>query len=332
MSQFEGANYQRVVGAIVNRRGIPEQEILTTFGQLLAALEYAKIACANESLTSSQIMHSASFEAERVGVEFVKFDSSVFAEMQDEPNEPDILSHFNKYKKYLAGAASDENIYGFGYKLADRVQLEYVAVKFDDIREIVTPPTQEEAEEHYEKYRALMTEQVPSDPNDPNSPLTEQISSYSDMASGILNLLLRKKINSKAERILQEAKTLTEAGLEQRDIAEPNLTVEQLKQMAGDYEAVAKQLSEKNKVKVYAGRTGLLNASDIREDKYLAMLFLKGSGRDSVVRLGQIVFAVEELNVSEEKRSISPAVAPATSAQKERPSSMARDFLSGTEK
>ena len=297
--QFRGATYQRVVRAIIERRRIPEQEILTTFGQLLAVLEYAKVVCTNESLTNSQVMHNASFEGEKIDAEFVKFDSSVFAKAQEEPNDSEAMAHFKKYKKNLAGVASDENIYGFGYKLADRVQLEYIAIKLDDVREIITPPTQEEAEEYYEKNRAIFTEEVPLDPNDPDSPLTEQVRRYADVASDILKMLLQNKINSKAESLLQEAKALTDISFEQTDISEPNLTVEQLKQMAGNYETAARQLTENNKIKVYAGQTGLLNAADIRADEHLSVLFVRGYGRDNPVALSQIVFAIDELDVSE---------------------------------
>ena len=119
------------------------------------------------------------------------------------------------------------------------------------------------------------------------------------MAGIISKQLLQNKINSKAEKILQEAKTLTEAGFEDIDIEDANLSPEQFRQMAGDYETAAEQLSEKYKIKVYAGQTGLLSALDIQADKNLGMLYLKGYGYDNPVGLTQIVFAIDELQASE---------------------------------
>ncbi len=288
------------------------KEMQTTFGKLLAVLEYARMTCSGQDVTAAQIMHNVSRERETIDVEFVKFDSAVFAETQSEPNEERISAHFDKYKKFFAGAVSKENPYGFGYKLPDRVQLEYIAVKLDDVSGIVTAPTQEETEEDYRKvrkrievgqvfeHREQFITSVPSDPNDPNSPQIEQPKSYAEVASILSKRLLQDKINSKAEKILQEAKALTEVDFKDIDIEDANLSAEQFRQMAGDYETAAGELSEKYKIKVYAGQTDLLSALDIQMDKYLGMLYLKGYGYGyNPVGLTQIVFAIDELQASE---------------------------------
>ena len=278
---------------------IPQtKERRTTFGKLLAVLEYARMTCSGQDVTAAQIMHNVSRERETTDAEFVKFDSAVFAETQSEPNEERISAHFDKYEKFFAGAVSEKNPYGFGYKLADRVQLEYIACRLDDISAIVTPPTHQEAEEYYQKNRERFTEEVPSDPNDPNSPLTERIKSYAEMASIISKGLLQNKIGSKAKSILDEAKTLTEAGLQDIDTELADLSAEQFKERAGDYEAAAEELSKKHKIEVYAGQTGLLGATDIQADEYLGNLYLRGYG-ETFVGLTQIVFAIDELGLSE---------------------------------
>ena len=295
---FNGATYSQLIGSIANRQGTSEEEILTAFSELMTVLTYARMICTSENITSSQIMHNASWEEETIDVEFVKFDSAVFAKTAHEPSEEELVGHFGKYKKFFAGDINDQNPYGFGYKLDDRVQLEYIAVKLDDVSATVTAPTQEEAEEFYQKHREEFTASVPSDPNDPNSPPTKRIKSYGEVASIISKSLLQNKISSKAERILQEARTLTEAGLQDMDMELAKISTEQFRQMAGDYVTVAKQLSEKYKIKVYAGRTGLLSASDILMDKYLGVLFLKGYGYNPV-GLTRVVFAIDGLAASE---------------------------------
>ncbi len=297
-SLFNGATYSQLIRLMINQHGISEEETLTTFSELMTVLRYARMMCASENITSSQIAHNVSWEEETIDVEFVKFDSTVFAETQDEPNEEELVEHFDKYKKFFAGDINEQNPYGFGYKLVDRVQLEYIAVKLDDVSGTVTPPTQEETEEFYQKHREEFTASVPSDPNDPNSPLTERIKRYGEVASIISKSLLEDKISSKAEGILQEARTLTEAGLQDTDVELSEINAEQFRQMAGDYVTAAKQLSEKYKINVYSGRTGLLSASDILTDKYLGTLFLKGHGYNPV-GLTRIVFAIDELKAGE---------------------------------
>ena len=180
--QFRGATYSQLIGSTVKRLGISEERILTTFSKLLAVLEYAKMCCSGEDITTLQLMQEVSWDGEAIDANFVKIDSALFAETQSEPNQERIVEHFNKYKKFFTGVADEENPYGFGYKLTDRVQLEYIACRLDDVSAIVTPPTQEEAEQYYQKNREQFTEQVPSDPNDPNSALTERIRGYAEVA------------------------------------------------------------------------------------------------------------------------------------------------------
>lgn len=297
---FNGITYTQLIGSIVNNQRIPEDRILEAFAKLLSVLAYSNMISSNENITLSQLTHNASWEFETIDVEFVKFDSALFAESQPQPDEEKILEQFNRYKQFFPGQVSEQNPYGFGYKLADRVELEYIAIKPDDVSNIVTAPTQEEAEEYYRRYREQLTEQIPSDPNDPNSPLTERIKSYAEVASAISNQLLQDKINSKTERILQQAKSITDANLQNIDAGAADLSTEQLKERAGDYRAAAEQLSKKHKIKVYSGRTGLLSATDIRDDEYLGRLYLGGFGyRFGSLGLSKIAFAIEQLGSSE---------------------------------
>jgi hypothetical protein len=262
-------------------------------------MQYSSIVCSNEDLTTRQMMQMASNEEERMSVEFVKFDSAVFAEQTEAPSQEKIAENFNKYKAIAPGTVSDENPYGFGYKLPNRVQLEYIAVKLDEVKTIVKRPTQDEMGSYYSRNKQqLYTSQVPSDPNDPNSPTIPKTKSFVEVASSIYQQLLKDKINSTATNILQEARTLTEAEMEDLKIESAEVTTAQLKEKAGDYKTTAAQLSEKYKIKVYTGQTGLLSPIDIQSNEQMGTLFVQGYGQNPVM-LNKIVFAVDELGVSE---------------------------------
>ena len=296
---FQGQRYSQVIGAIMSQQRVPEQQILTTFGKLLAVLQYSSIVCSDEDMTIRQLKETASIENERLNVEFVKFDSAVFAEKQNEPSADKLTEQFNKYKSIMAGTVSDDDPYGFGYKLPNRVQLEYIAVKLDDVKTIVKRPTQDEIGEYYSKNKeTLYTQEVPSDPNDPNSPKIKKTKSYAEVASSISQQLYKDKINSMAQNILQEARTITEAGMENLELESTKVTTEQIKEMAGDYKAAAVKLSEKYKIKVYTGKTGLLSPIDMQSDETMSRLYLQGYGQNTV-RLIKVVFAVSELGISE---------------------------------
>ena len=294
---FEGQTYSSFMGAMMNQQRLVEADILSTVGELLAVLQYAQMICSNEGLTARQIMAEAAADQENLDAELVEFEAKVFAKNQDPPGEEAIRQHFDKYKAFVPGAVSEENPYGFGYKLPPLVRLSYIAVKLEDVRKIVTPPTQDEVGDYYQRNKEdTFTEQVRSDPNDPNSPLVPHTRGFAEVADGISKQLLTDKINTRADGILQEARTLTEAGLDNVDLQ--SATPEQLKEKTGDFQAAAKPLSEKHKIKIYAGQTGLLSPTDMQMDDHLGMLFLRGYGQNPV-RLSQVVFAVEGLGASE---------------------------------
>jgi hypothetical protein len=294
---FNGLTYSQFIGSLIKQRGIPEKQLLETVGKLLAVWQYAGLICSTEDVTNSQLSHLASWQNETVDVEFVRFNSTAFVQSPPTPGqgEQELLEHFNKYKTFFAGDVNEQNPYGFGYKLPDRVQLEYVALKLDDVSSIVTPPTPQETEEYYRKHTKEFTKSIPSDPNDPNSPQVERVKSYAEVASTISEQLLQGKIDSKAESILREAKTLTEAGLQDIDSDTEKLGPEQLKQKAGDYKAAAEQFGKKYNVKIYSGQTGLLSPTDIQMDQHLGRLFVTGYGYRPVP-LTQIVFTVGNLD------------------------------------
>ena len=295
---FGGATYSQVIGQIVKRDGVSEEKILETFAKLMAVLEYAEIACSTENITEAQLRQMVSFENEAMDVEFVKFDSTIFAEDQKQPSDEQIAEHFEKYKNVFAGSISEENPYGFGYRFADRAELEYIAVQFEDIESIVTAPTQEEAEEFYQKNRERFVEQIAADVNDPNSSPTEREQSFAEVADFISEQLLWEKISSKAEMILLEAKMRTEAGLDDIGRDRRELSDTEFAQLAGDYKAVAEQLSKEYNVPVYTGKTDLLSAADMQADEYLRRLLLPSAGYGPL-RLPEVVFAVEQLGSSE---------------------------------
>lgn len=296
---FDGGTYSGVIGAIMDQRRIPQGQILATMGKLLAALQYAQMVCSSQDVTTQQMMHTARLEEEGTNVEFVKFDSGVFAEGLDEPDAAKMAEQFDKYKKFFAGEVSDENPYGFGYKLPDRIRLEYLAVKLDDIQTIVSPPTQDEMGEFYNRNKAQsFTEQLQPDPNDPNSP-TERVRGYAEVVDSISKQLMKSRINEKAEAILQDAMTLTEGDLaKMNEAAVEDLDAEQFGKLAGDYELAADKLSADYNIKVHTGRTGLLGPMELQMDEHLRTLVVRGYGRNRV-RLSQIVFAVDEVAASE---------------------------------
>jgi len=305
---FDKRSYADMMQAWVNQFNVPEEQILSTFGELMAVLQYAQIVCSMQNVTTAQARHIASRESETLDAEFVQIPASAFADKQQTPSDEAQLEQFNQYKANFPGDVSPANPYGFGYKLPDRVQLDYLALKIQAVEAIVKPPTPEETEQYYQQNRQrLFSEQVPRDPNDPNAPPVARTKSYAEVADTIVEQLKQQRIATKAEQILQEAKTLADAGLQLANPEDQQLTVEQRRDRAGDYTKIAQDLGAKYNLTLYTGRTGLLNAMNVQTDKYLGRMFLTGFGYNPV-RLSQILFSTKELG---ENATVLLSLAPA---------------------
>jgi len=289
-----GASYTQVMEAMVDRFKVPEERILSVFAKLLSVVEYSRFVCGMEDVTTRQLQNELSKELETVDVEFVRFESKLFSEEVSEPSEEEIGTQFEKYKGFMPGEISEANPYGLGYYQPDRVRLDYIGVKLEDLGRKLAKPTQDQMQHFYQDHEDRFTVEVPSDANDPNSELVQRTRSYAEVANAIFNALWREKKNSKAELILQEARGLTEVGVEELLAESEDANSEQLKEAAGDYATAAKALADKHDIKVYVGQTGLLSADDMLRDSQLRRSHIRGYG-DNRVALSDMVFAIDEL-------------------------------------
>ena len=299
LKQLTGQNYAQYIGNLMRSNVISEKQILSTFARLMAILRYSHAVCGGQDMTIQQLKHTAAWHEEGLDTEFVKFDSEKFIKTQESPSGEQLTQQFEKYRKFSSGEVTDENPYGFGYKLPDRVQLEYIALKLDDVKKIVKKPTFDEIEAYYGSNKETeFTQQVHSNPNDPNSEMVSKTKLFSEVSDYISDKLMKDKIDNKAAAIIQEARTLGDAKLlDINDTELDKLSTEQRKEIAGSYTDAAESLSKKYNVPVYHGTTGELSAVDIQTDKYLSPLYLQGYVNN--ISLARVVFAVDKLGISE---------------------------------
>ncbi len=295
----QGASYSQVVGFIANQQGLSEQQVIETFADLIGIIEYSVLMCSSQNTTIQQILNATDKTQEIMDIEYVLFEADAFTGQVGQPDEDKIAGHFEKYKSFFSGEFSKDNPYGFGYMLPDRVKLEYIAVRLDDVAATVKRPTQQEMEEFYQQHLSQppIAYTALSDPNDPNSQMVWKTRSYPVVASLISRTLYQQRVDSKAEQILLDAKSITEVNLMGLDSEQRNLTGKEIEKLAVGYENTAEELAEKYKVKIFTGKTGLLSAADIENDKYLGPLYIGGTVFVNT-SLSQMVFAVEPLKSS----------------------------------
>lgn len=271
---FQGSSYAQLINTL-SAQGISREQVLSTFAELIAVLDYSMKACSQEDLTRYQISRLADIELQRADVNFVPVGAEIFADAQPVPSGEKIEEQFNEYRKYYPGEVAAENPYGFGYKIDDLVKLQYLVVKLEDIMKTIDEPTQDEKQNYYLSHVSEFVAQRPSDPNDPNSPTTEYTMSYGQVARAITARLIGERMTQKAQEILSRAIQLAQENYGDKDAAD--MTAEQLKQNAADFDAIADKLSQEFGIKVYSGTTGLLSLSDMQRDINLGGLYTADS-------------------------------------------------------
>jgi hypothetical protein len=285
-----GEAYSSVINRFIDR-GISEEEIITAYAELFAVLEYASFACKNEDLTSTQLSQLVNDNLQTMDANFVKVSAELFTDDQAEPDESSISRQFDQYKDYFPGDIREENPYGFGYKLDNRVQLDYIIIKLDDAEKMIEKPTLDELQDYYSLNKTVFVEQVPIDPNDPNSPTMERPIVFGRVKSYISNKLTTERIARKADEILGRAAKLAAEKYGDNEASE--LTAEQLRTLAVNYSDIAEKLKKEYSINVYSGRTGLLRFVDIQKDENLSGLFLRPAGTGRMpYAMSRLVFSV----------------------------------------
>jgi len=283
---------QTAVKNTAQANGMTDDTVLASFADILSIISYARTVTDTEDVTEAQTAVLAEKEKETTSAEFVEFNNDTFIDKTSKPSEAETDAQFDKYKSYYPNIITEENPYGFGYKQEPRVAIEYMIVKFEDVKKLITAPTEEEAEEFYQQNLKRFTEKVPEDANDPNSKITEKQKSYAEVAGNIKNALLARKAGAKATKLLEDAIEEAQAGFE--SLNSETATVQQYQEKAIDYAGPAEKVGQQNNIKIYAGKTAPLTAEEILADRCLGALVTRAQSRIPT-ELVRMVFAVEQL-------------------------------------
>ena len=261
---------KQLVGYIIKEHRVPEEKIIRVVADFWGVQTYARMITSSEDVTINQVKAVIGRDGEKIDAEFVRIGASDFSDARPEPSGEELTEQFERYRRYSADLISDDNPYGFGYELPARVALDYLILNMDDVQTLITEPEQEEMEEFYQRnvgspqYQYIFKYEELTDPNDPESKV-ERIRSYADASGLIRRVLVQEKTKRQADMIMNEAMELTEAAFAGVDVDKAG--TEELKKLAGDYKQVAAKLSEKYKIGVHAGQTGMLSAGDVAADE-----------------------------------------------------------------
>jgi hypothetical protein len=280
----------QLVAVIIRETNFSEEQIIRTFADMMSVLSFAGNVMSNQAVTTGQVRADIARSQERLDAEFVKFNAADYIDANATVSEDELQKQFEAYKSVPANTFSPDNPFGFGYQLPKRVQLEYMVVPMDDVRQQIEKPTAEAVENYYSRNIEQFQSQVPSDPNNPESEKVTQTQSFSEVESSIRRALEEQKMSTLASQIFMEARQLTEKKFETINFDEA--TAADIQMAAGDYLAAAQQLQEKYKVSVISGKTGLLGPDEFSQRSILNTLSMQQ--RNAYLPLSELAFAVTE--------------------------------------
>ncbi len=286
------ADAAAVVSSIINTLRVPQERIYGTFADLLSILNYSDMVTRNQAVTTAEIRSRIGRSGQRISGEFVKFTADDFLTEVAEPTQQELQDQFTAHRSVFPGTVTEDNPYGFGYKIHPRVQLEYLVVRYMDIQKNLPDPTDEEMEEYYRRNLKEFQKEEPTDPAKPDGPSTIKTQSYAEVAQRIRGTILRNKAMRQGDMILAEAKSIVDAGFASLDIEKTSSAV--LEKAAGNFTQTAETLRNKYNIDLYSGLTGLLTSDDISSSRVLGQLSIEGQNQNPIP-LSRLAFAVDEL-------------------------------------
>ena len=285
--QFDAA---ALVQRIIGESNITEEQVIRVFADLLSVMDYAGNVINNQTVTTNQVKATLARGNERIDADFVKIPAEGFINEEAPVAESDIKKQFEMYKNFLSGIQTDENPYGFGYKLPKRVQLEYIVVKMDDVKAQTAKVTAEEMESYYSRNIDKYSKEVPSDPANPESEKKKEPRAYTEVENQIRNTLVNEKTQNLANLFFSDIKDVADEDF--GDINPDEATVTEMQEAAGDFQAVAQQISAKHQIAATVGQTGLLSPEAFGGDDILGRMMMPYQRGN--LPLAELAFTVTE--------------------------------------
>ncbi|HEX7008709.1 MAG TPA: hypothetical protein VF184_01920, partial [Phycisphaeraceae bacterium] len=220
--------------------------------------------------------------------------ASQFADEAEPPSQAELRELFERYRDVPPGQGEP---YGLGYRLPDRVRIEYLQVPFDQVRDHVTVDEAEALsyyEEHPEQFRAAPTQPAATQPAATQPAASEpEVTPYLEVRERILDELTDQKAQALATQIIKTASQMMQAQLR----AFPE-AADGYRQLPADFtptplQTVAQQLTERFgvPVQVHAYTSSWVSAEDLAT--------LPGIGQSWLIGQSSVLFEDYVLSAKE---------------------------------
>jgi len=271
----QGVRLQRISDVLKNYR-MTENDLRRAVGDYLSILRYGHMVTSSCTVSEPQLRRRIRDIVEKDKVEgaYVQINADAFLDRTVEPSEKELEKQLAAYKQYEKDDTTDENPFGFGYLLPDRLQVEYLRVDILKAEEVAEgqfdklPVAEQEQKlqdfwgSHRERFRLHMA----PDPCDPQTPRFRD-PPFDEVYLRVKDAYLRKQGQEAAQLLLgraqQEIEKQTTAAVGSSRQSAPTgngpapsaeTDSEQTKALKVDYADLAEKLSSKE-LKVNHGTT-----------------------------------------------------------------------------
>jgi len=300
--------------AVLNQFSLTNKQLRQTVGDYVAILRYSNMLANSLTISQPQLKNAIRdiVEQQNVTGQFARYSADIFADQVPQPTEQQLQDHFELYKQYLPGekTSAQEKPHQFGYKLPDRVQVEFLKVDITVAKEQVTKQFEQktaiEQEEILQQYwsenqnRFRVPVAKPADQQDQQSEPEYRLQSYDEVAQQVKTMWLQDQATQKAQQLIAEAQRLTRHKMDSSDTdAQP-----QVDDTHADYAAIAQQLISPQ-LEVTYSKSDFLSpqTAETFEDFRMAYQARQGVRQQSLINL---LFACEPLRARQATRLDEP--------------------------
>ena len=143
-----------------------------------------------------------------VKIQAVAVDGSRYLHrVEQDPTDAQLEQLFEKYKDDLPGTGQPD---GLGYRIPDRVKIEYLKVPFDRVlaQFPIEAINEADAMDYYDNHRDAFTIDPPSQPGSADPPVAPQVRPYAQVRNEIKGRLRDQRASDASDRIVKSAQAM----------------------------------------------------------------------------------------------------------------------------
>lgn len=271
---------------VVTQSGLTERRLRWSIGKCLSILQYGQLVTRSLSLSEPELKNTIrdSLEIETVSGDFVTFPINLFLKKLAVPRQDDLEKHFEKYKTFAAYNITDQNEHGFGYKLDDRIEVEFLRVDLVAVSKLMEAEFKKlsaiERDEKKQEYWRMNMEEFrqrvsPTGESETDEPEFRD-PPYDEIAAMVEIRLQQQHARQRGESLLLSGRDMITAGADRADFGK-----------------IANQLSN-DSLKVTSEKTQFLSLEQARAYKEFSQTY-RMRGKQPEQSLLQILFSCESL-------------------------------------